>query len=153
MQPAPDILLRDIHQLPAPPLWPLAPGWWVLLALLLFMGLAIYAWMRRRRSKRIAVERIFDDAMAEAGDASAQVAAMSALLRRASRRHRSDADVLEGDAWLEALDEGAKQPLFRSGIGRLMLDGGYRKDIDAADVEVLRNLARVRFLEWMGVAP
>lgn len=152
MQQQPEIILRDIHQLPSPPFWPLAPGWWLALAMVLLIGSAIAFWLRRRRQKRLAVEKIFDDAMAEAVDAPAQVAAMSALLRRASRRHRSDADVLDGNTWLEALDEGAKLPLFQSEAGRLMLDGGYRRDIDPADVEVLRRISRARFLEWMGVA-
>lgn len=151
MQSAPEIVLRDIHQLPAPSLWPPAPGWWGVLAVVLVVSLGVHLWLRRRRLRRIAIEKIFDDAMSEAFDAPAQVAAMSALLRRASRRHRADADVLDGDEWLKALDEGAKVPLFQSGIGRLMLDGGYRKDIDPGDVDVLRKMARTRFLEWMRV--
>lgn len=152
MQPAPDIVLRDIHQLPAPSLWPPAPGWWLVLAILLLIGAALYIWLRRRRLHRAAIARIFDDAMHQAGDGPAQVAAMSALLRRASRRHRDDADVLDGEAWLQALDEGRELPLFQSGIGRLMIDGGYRKQLDPHDVEALRGIARVRFLEWMGAA-
>lgn len=152
MQPAPEIVLRDIHQPPAPSLWPPAPGWWLVLAAVLVVGGAMYLWLRRRRIRRAAIEKIFDDAMDAAADPPAQIAAMSALLRRASRRHRTDADVLDGEAWLQALDENAKLPLFQSGIGRLILDGGYRRDIDPADVDRLRMLARTRFLEWMGVA-
>lgn len=152
MQPMPEITLHDVHQLPAPPWWPPAPGWWGVLMLLLVMGGLAFAWARYRRRKRMAIERLFDDAVTDAGDAPAQVAAISALLRRASRRHRADADVLEGEDWLKALDEGAKAPLFRSAAGRLILDGGYRRDLDPADVEVLRGIARERFLQWMGVA-
>ena len=152
MQAAPDIVLRDIHRVPAPPLWPPAPGWWLVLLVVILVGSAVYIWLRRRRARRLAVERVFDDAMADAADAPAKVAAMSALLRRASRRHRDDADVLDGVAWLEALDEGAKTPLFQSSIGRMMIDGAYRKDLDPSDVDVLQGMARTRFLEWMGVA-
>lgn len=152
MRLAPDLVLRDIHQPPAPSLWPLAPGWWLVLAILVVVGLAAFVWWHRRRQRRITIERLFDDTVDAAPDAPAQVAAMSALLRRAARRHRDDADVLDGDAWLEALDADAKLPLFKSGIGRLMLDGGYRKELDAADVAVLRGIARTRFLEWMGAA-
>ena len=152
MQSAPGIELRDVHQLPSPPLWPPAPGWWLLLAALIVMGGATFFWLRQRRLRRIAVERLFDEAMDDAADAPAQVIAMSALLRRAARRHRQDADALDGEAWLAALDEGAKLSLFQSGIGRLMMDGGYQKDLDPVDVEVLREISRTRFLEWMGVA-
>ena len=152
MQPAPELLLRDIHRTPAPPWWPPAPGWWLVFGLaLLAAAVALFAWRRRRR-RRIAIERMFDEAMAAAADRPAQVAAMSALLRRAARRHRADADTLDGDAWLAVLDEGAKRPRFRSTAGRLLVEGMYRGDIDAGDLDALRGIARARFLEWMGVA-
>lgn len=152
MQPAPDIVLRDIHRVPPPSWWPPAPGWWIVFALVVIAGTAMAWWMRRRRRHRQAIEALFDEAMGEAGDGPAQVAAMSSLLRRAARRHRDDADVLDDAAWLAALDEGAKTPLFQSNIGRLMLEGGYRRDIDPHDLDVLRTAARTRFLQWMGVA-
>ena len=152
MQPAPDILLRDIHQPAAPSLWPPAPGWWIVMTLVLLAGLAIAWWLRRRRLHRLAIERLFDDAMAEAGDGPAQVAAMSALLRRAARRHRDDADQLDGDAWLEALDENTDLSLFRSGIGRMLVEGAWQREVAPADIDTLRGIARTRFLQWMGVA-
>ena len=148
----PELLLRDIHRVPAPPWWPPAPGWWLLLAAAMIVAAVAWIGWRRRRLRRIAIERLFDEAMADAADAPAQVAAMSALLRRAGRRHRADADTLDDDAWLAALDEGAKLPRFQSGIGRLLIEGVYRRDIDAAELDVLRGLARARFLEWMGAA-
>lgn len=152
MPTAPDLLLRDIHQPAAPPLWPPAPGWWIVAALLVLAGLALaWRWHRRRLHRR-ASERLFDAAMAEAGDGPAQIAAMSALLRRAARRHRADADQLEGEDWLKALDAGANPPLFQSAHGRLLLAGAWRPAVDASDLDALRAVARMRFLDWMGAA-
>ena len=151
MQPAPDLVLRDIHRVPAPSLWPPAPGWWVVLAVIVMLGFATWWWLRRRRLQWQAITRIFDDAMRDAGDPQARVAAISSLLRRAARRHREDADVLDGEAWLHALDEGAKVPLFESSVGRLMLEDMWRPDIEPHDVDALEAAARVRFLQWMGV--
>lgn len=151
MQPAPDLVLRDIHRVPAPSLWPPAPGWWLVLAVIVMLGLATWWWLRRRRLQRQAIARIFDDAMRDAGDPQARVAAISSLLRRAARRHRADADVLDGEAWLHALDDGAKVPLFRSSVGRLLLEDMWRSDIEPHDVDALEAAARVRFLQWMGV--
>jgi len=116
----------------------------VALALLL---LAAWSWQRRRR--RRAVAALFDDAIAMAVTPAAQVAAMSELLRRAARRRDPLADRLQGEAWLAFLDAGARHPVFAGDAGRLLLEGGFRRDTDAAAVAALQPLARTRYLDWM----
>lgn len=147
--PDPTLLLRDIHQPPAPPWWPPAPGWWLLAAavLLLAVALAWFAWRRSRRQRLLA--RLFDQVVREASTPAARVAAMSELLRRAGRRRDLRADTLHGDDWLRFLDAGSPQPLFASEHGRLLLDGGFRMEVDEAAVATLVPRARQRFLEWM----
>ena len=54
--------LRDIH-LPEPvSIWPLAPGWWILLTLLLAAALGAFLWWRNYRRKtayrRLAIEEL-----------------------------------------------------------------------------------------------
>lgn len=146
------LVLRDIHQPPAPGWWPPAPGWWLLAALLL--GLAVFAvWIARRRSRRKrAVATLFDDTVANAGSVPARVAAISELLRRASRRGDPAADRLQEDAWLRFLDgaETASAP-FSAGAGRLLLDGGFRRDVDEVQLAALLPLARRRYLQLMAV--
>lgn len=146
----PGLVLRDIHMSPPPPWWPPAPGWWVLgaLVVLALSALAWFAWRRGRR--RRALHRMFDDAMAAAPDAAARIAAMSELLRRAAIRRDPRAAALHGEAWLEMLDAGAKQPLFAGDDGRLLLEGGFRPDVDESAASRLQSRARQRFLEWMG---
>lgn len=139
----PALVLRDIHQPPAPPWWPPAPGWWLLVAALLLAIAAWTWWAARRRRQRRAIAAVFDDAVAAAETPVMQVAAMSELLRRAARRLDPDADRLDGEAWLERLDLG-------DGPGRLLLEGGYRREVDPRQVDALRPLARGRFLQWMG---
>ncbi len=151
------LVLRDIHSLPAPPWWPPAPGWWLLAAVVLAL-IGVVAWVRqRRRRQRLAITELFDRSVDAAGSPAAQVAAISELLRRAARRRDAAADRLQGDAWLAFLD--AQSPSrrgstasdeFSRGHGRLLLDGGYRRDVAAADVQALRTMARARFLHWMG---
>ena len=145
----PTLVLRDIHQPPAPPWWPPAPGWWWLAAAMLLVALLVFYFQRRRRKRRDAIAAIFDQAVDAASTPSAQVAAMSELLRRAARRRDAQADRLQGDAWLGFLDVGYKQPVFAQGNGRLLLDGGYRREVDAGEVAALRAVARARFLDWM----
>ncbi len=143
------LILRDIHQPPAPAWWPPAPGWWIVAAIVLAavaLALALQARKRRRQRERAA---LFDEAVAAAATPDARVAAMSELLRRAARLHDPAADRLQGDDWLDFLDAGDPARPFSTGAGRLVLDGGFRRDVDAAEVDALRDVARVRFLRWM----
>lgn len=144
------VVLRDIHQPPAPPWWPPAPGWWLLAALVL-LTLGLWAWWywRRRRHRR-AVAALFDDTLAQAPTPAAQVAAMSELLRRAARRVDPAADRLRGEDWLRFLDAGVEPPRFAGEPGRLLLEGGFRRDVDVAAAARLRELVRARYLDWMG---
>ena len=48
VMPADTLVLRDIHQPPAPPWWPPAPGWWLVAAVLLIV-LAVGWWLAARR--------------------------------------------------------------------------------------------------------
>ena len=143
------LVLRDIHQPPAPPWWPPAPGWWLVIA-----GVAVivciaawFAWRRRRRARVIA--SLFDARLAQAQTPAEAIAAMSELLRRAARRHDPDADKLLGDDWLRFLDTGLQAPVFSTGAGAILRDGGYRRDVSPHEVDALRQAARTRFLDWM----
>ena len=147
--PADGLVLRDIHQPPVPPWWPPAPGWWIVGACVL-LALAIAGWFAwRRRQRRRAFARMFDDAVTHAATPAAKIAAMSELLRRAARRIEPQADKLLGDDWLRFLDRGLKLPVFAAGAGTALRDGGYRRDVSAGEVDALRQLTRARFLDWM----
>lgn len=143
------LVLRDVHEGVPPPWWPPAPGWWLVLGVLL-LAAAAWGWRRwRARRRRLAILRLFDEAVARAASPSEQVAAMSELLRRAARRIDPAADRLEGDAWAAFLDAGLPQPSFTAGAGTLLRDGAFRTDVSAAQAEALRTIARQRYLAWM----
>lgn len=145
----PALVLRNIHQPPPPPWWPPAVGWWLVAAIVL-LALGAWAWRAwRRRRQRLRFERLFDAGIAAAATPAARIAAASTLLRRAARARDPRAAALQGDGWLAYLDKGASRPLFADGEGALLLDGGFRRDVDAARAEALVARARRRFLEWM----
>ena len=149
MRTPPDLVLRDIHAAPTAPWWPLAPGWWLVFAVLAASAMVLVFVAHRRRVRRRAVARVFDETLARASTPAAQVAALSELLRRAARRKDPEADRYEGDRWRAHLDAGAREPLFRGEAGAVLLDGAFRRDVDPAVVADLRERARRRYLEWM----
>ena len=139
--------LRDIHLPPAPDWWPPAPGWWVLAALLIIALVWITRRLLRVRHRRHRIRNglgDYDRALADAHEAPARLAAASLLLRRAARARDSAAALLEGDAWLRFLDGDDPARPFTNGPGRLLRDGGFRRDI-ADDIAPTLALARARF--------
>lgn len=142
-------LPNEVHEGIAPGWWPPAPGWWFVLAAIVAI-VGFFAWrVARKRRRRTAILRLFDQAVADAGTPSQQVAAMSGLLRRAARRKDAKADTLEGEDWLRFLDTGLPQPMFSAGAGTLLRDGGFRNDVTAHEADALRAIARQRYLHWM----
>lgn len=141
------LVLRDVQVPATPSLWPPAPGWWLLFAAAV-IALAVacgWWWFRRRRRRRW--QRLFEEACAQPEPVT-QIAAISELLRRAARRIEPKADRLQGEDWLRFLD--GKTGGFSAGAGRIVLDGGYRRQlVDSDELERFRTLARGRFLQLM----
>ena len=91
-----------------PPLgwWPLAPGWWGLMGLLL-LALALAAWLRKRRQqpsvKRWQLAALRELAQLHAADNDATLArGLQLLLRRyaIARYGREAVAALSGEAWI-----------------------------------------------------
>ena len=95
------------------------------------------------------IETLFDDTLNGVSGASAGIAAMSELLRRAARRRDPQADRMSGDEWLRFLDAGQRVPVFSAGAGRTLLEGGFRRDVSPQEFEALRGIVRTRFVELM----
>lgn len=137
--------LRDLHLPDAIGWWPPAPGWWLLLGLLL-LGSALAARALYRRNRHNAARRL---ALAElarlkkAWDRDRNTAvlatATSDLLRRAMLAYapRHEVAGLTGRAWLEWLDRGLERQPFSRGPGRNLEDLPYRDPaVSAGDVDV-----------------
>lgn len=142
------LVLRDIHQPPAPGWWPPAPGWWALAALLL-AAFAFAAWRwRRRRLQRKRLQALFDEAVRAARTPAERVAAVSQLLRRAARRRDPAVAALHGEDWSRYLMRRADAPTLPPRTAELLRDGGYRRTVDADDAAALVEAARRLFLAW-----
>ena len=149
MSTAASLPLRDVHLPAYPSWWPLPLGWWLVLGVVALVAVLLWAWRAQRRRRERRWLQLFDGAVDSAEAGAGQVAAMAELLRRAARRRQAGAELLQGEAWLEFLDAPGSRA-FSEGDGRLLLDGGYRRTLDPAAVERLRQVARARFLALNG---
>jgi hypothetical protein len=128
------IPLRGLHLPEAIGWWPLAPGWWIIIALAIF-GLvwSLRRLTQRRResaARRYAIRRLEQSttAFAEHGNPVLLGSEVSEILRRTMLAYapRSDVAGLSGEAWLDWLDRDLPEPRFLKGPGRSLLDLPYR---------------------------
>ena len=141
--------LKDIH-LPDPiSWWPLAPGWWGLVFLVLLLvglfilGRTLYRRGQLRREARQALQNI--QAQHEAHQDDQQLTAdLSILLRRVTLSYSSRADVasLTDDAWLNFLDRGVTKTKFKdafsNGAGRVLIDAPYKPTVNIDSAALLK---------------
>jgi hypothetical protein len=148
-----DLPLRELHLPDAIGWWPLAPGWWVLIAVAVVAAVfLVRAWRARRAhsaARRKALRRLEESRSAYAyhGDPVVLGAEVSELLRRAMLAYAPRAEVagLTGDAWLAWLDRDLDEGRFQNGAGRVLLELPYRNPETAADeVDIDGLLAAVR---------
>ncbi len=157
------IPIRDLHLPEAIGWWPLAPGWWFLIALALIglAYLAVRAWQGFKvgAARRYALKTLtsIESGWEAGGNAVTVGTEMSELVRRTMLAYAPRADVagLTGDAWLNWLDEGLANPVFRTGPGRALIELPYRNpqgNNDDVDMNGLIYAVRMRLATPVGEA-
>lgn len=137
-------MLCDIH-LPPAAWWPLAPGWWLLAALVLLLAVA-GIWLAKRRVRRrpLAVALREIDRLAATftrdGGTAALVDGASRLLRRVARRIDPVAASASGEAWRAFVHANTRDPAARSALDAL-LDARFRAR-PALDAQALLSALR-----------
>jgi len=129
------IPLRDLHLPEAVGWWPLAPGWWLLIALavagLAYLSYKQYLKWRWNAARRVALgelARVRRD-YEQGADAQALARELSELVRRSMLAYapRSEVAGLTGAAWLEWLDRGLRDQPFTKGPGKTLESLPYQK--------------------------
>ncbi len=127
--------LRNIHLPDDISLWPPAPGWWILLLLIICLLIwTIWVLWKKHQQKRLfrlsiasvnALELAFDKHQ----DSLLLVKQYSSLIRRIAlaRFPRQQIASLTGKSWLTFLDKSAGMNLFNSEAGKLLINGPYQK--------------------------
>ena len=145
--------LRDLHLPDAIGWWPLAPGWWVVVAIL--AAVLGYILLRTYRRWQFNAPRRY--AMRELARYEAEYLAhrdpvmlgkqLSELLRRGMLAYapREEVAGLTGGDWLAWLDIGMPLPYFHTEGGKSLLNLPYRDpDGDFSDIDISALLAAVR---------
>ena len=145
--------LRDLH-LPEPiGWWPLAPGWWMILAIVVaLLGYVLWRFYRRwqfNAPRRFALRELarYEAEFLEHRNPVMLGKQVSELLRRGMLAYapRDEVAGLTGKAWLAWLDRGMPVPYFHTEGGKSLLDLPYRDpDGDFADVDIGALLSAVR---------
>ncbi len=136
------LALRDIHLPDSILWWPLAPGWWLIIVLVVLIGLSFYVYKKtnyiRKLKKNIKLElEHYHQQYHDKKNAALYIQQLSALLRRVSLQQFDDKKIakLHGAAWLEFLDSKSppnitEQSAFKNGVGQIFLLGPYQKIIN-----------------------
>lgn len=141
--------LADIHLPDGVSWWPLAPGWWILLALLLIAIIGFFIWRNRKQQNyyRVIAQHqlagIYADYQ-QTQNAGAYLQALSQLLRRTALTaypHSFNAS-MKGDDWLNWLDSvcpGLTEK-FAGEPGQHLLRSTYQKN-PQVDITGLHQLS------------
>jgi hypothetical protein len=130
-----ELELADIHMPTTPSAWPPAPGWWVLLALIVaLITLAVVKFLRYKKLKTqqqrtLQALTLLEDNLLN-GDEEKKTEALSEiniLLRRLALMHfpRKNIASLTGKNWLQFLDKSGNTKDFSQGAGRILADVPY----------------------------
>jgi hypothetical protein len=141
-----ELPLRDIHLPDGVAIWPLAYGWWILIAVILIAAIVSFIIYKKNKLAKISAitlaraefARITDEYQ-HSNETLKLVKEISVLLRRLSISlfPRSEVAGLTGNEWLAYLDQHVNGSPFTEGDGRILMDAPYRKQLDTADVDKL----------------
>lgn len=139
--------LRDIH-LPqdAVSIWPLAYGWWVVLAAIFFIIAGGYLFrLYRIKSKKLYAIKLLDSLKKETSSAIK----MSEILRRICVYKYPEASTLLSKEWIKFLNSHSKSPI-KDGAANLLINAPYINPTSVAyskqDINDLYDFCR----SWIG---
>ncbi len=149
--------LADIHLPQAVSFWPIAPGWWFSLGVLVILLIAIWLWKKQhdrdpavlesRRLKRLKTEaqkelESLEQQFREHNNAHQSIEALSVFLRRfvLSVYQREQVASLTDEQWLKLLDQLSGTEDFSSRFKELLLEAPYQAPGKVIDTQLLEQL-------------
>ena len=133
MDPQQSLQLHDIHIPGDPSIWPLAIGWWILIAITLLLLIYLFKKIRRqlkiKNQKKILREEYSQlEKKLENSPDKNSIAEANILLRRFALAYYPGNNIasLTGNDWLSFLDQSGNTQEFSRGAGRILIDAPYR---------------------------
>ena len=150
-----EIPIRDLHLPEAIGWWPLAPGWWLVIGLLLFGTFVLFRrWYRHfsgGAARRHALSQLeaYSKEYLEHGNGVTFGSQLSELVRRTMLAYAPRGEVagLTGEEWLAWLDRDLDRSHFADGDGRPLIEWPYRDPdlkFDKSDAAALVDAVRLR---------
>lgn len=140
--------LRDIHLPDGVDAWPLAYGWWVVLALI--VGILLFIWLfsfLRKKSKKLYALHLLKNI--HCNNTLDSAVEMSKILRRICVYKYPDAAILFGQEWIDFLNNNSKAKLEPKSA-QLLMDAPYISEKNALfvsdDIVKLRQFCQ----KWIG---
>ncbi len=123
---SPALQLPHDIQLPDPvSMWPLAYGWWLLLLCVVIVLLVIVVLWRRRRRQRDPLRNALTQlhALQQVDDDRAFLSACAHWIKHQAMHHygREQTAALQGQAWLQFLDQTGNTQGFTGGAGQQLI--------------------------------
>lgn len=138
--------LHDIQLPPEPGFWPLATGWWLLIAgILSAVAIAIVAryWWRRTALKRAAMAEW--QALANSDlEGQALLTALAQLLKRVAVSLDANAAALTDQRWAEYLNQQGDTNFFATQAGQQLLMARFGR-VNKVDAELQLNAVQ----QWL----
>jgi hypothetical protein len=141
--------LKDIHLPQSITWWPLAPGWYVVLLIIMFSIIGVVYFFHRRQlnalAKNQALEllKTYKEQYEKDRNAQQASARISELLRRVALVYYPRAEVasIHGNAWLEFLNQTSKGIDFNP-VKSMLLDSPFKTE-ETVNLNPLINRAQV----------
>jgi len=123
--------LKDVHEPAAIVFWPMAPGWWLLIFLLVASLIGVYYWKKHRKPPykklaQTALKQLHNEYELN-GDEKMFIQSLSTLIRRiALAVYGRQVSSLTGNQWLKFLNETGNTDAFTVGPGKMLIDAPYQ---------------------------
>ena len=149
--------LADIHLPEAVSFWPIAPGWWLSLGVMIILLVTLWLWkkqhdrdpavLEKRRLKRLQTAaqkelESLEQQFRKHNNAHQSIEALSVFLRRfaLSVYQREQVASLTDEQWLKLLDQLSGTEDFSGQFKSLLLEAPYQAPDKAIDSQLLEQL-------------